>query len=100
MNQTIKQLKETLEDSFLIASKNANVSTTERILSIATGAYFTFAGFKNVFSHPIIAIAEITLGGSLLKRGVSGYCNITAKMEEQKFNDITIVGVENNSANL
>ena len=100
MNQTIKQFKETLEDSFLIANSNANVSTTERILSVATGAYFTFAGFKNVFSHPLIAIAEITLGGSLLKRGITGYCNITAKMDVKKFTDANVVGVANNSANL
>lgn len=99
MNQTIKQIKETLEDSFLVANTNANVSTTERMLSVATGAYFTFAGFKNVFSHPLIAIAEITLGGSLLKRGITGYCNITAKMDELKFTDTCIVGVANKSVN-
>jgi hypothetical protein len=100
MNETIKTLKETLEGSFLQPNINANIGSTERILSVVTGAYFTFSGLKNVFSHPLIAIGEITLGGSLLKRGVTGYCNVTAKMDEQKYTDISIVGVVNNSGNL
>jgi hypothetical protein len=100
MNETIKSLKETLEGSFLQPNINANIGSTERILSVATGAYFAFAGLKNVFSHPLIAIGEITLGGSLLKRGVTGFCSVTAKFEEQKFNDISMVGVRDNAGNL
>ena len=100
MNETIKSIKETLEGSFLQPNINANLGSTERILSVAAGAYFAFAGLKNVFSHPLIAIGEITLGGSLLKRGVTGYCGVTAKFEEQKFNDVSMVGVSNNSGNL
>lgn len=80
MNQLIVKLKETLEDSFLKENINANVGSTERILSVATGAYFTFADIKNIFSHPFIAVGEITLGASLLKRGITGY----SKFNEQK----------------
>ncbi|MBK0383295.1 DUF2892 domain-containing protein [Pedobacter sp. SD-b] len=78
----IKEVKNTLEEALLSEDINSNLSKTERVLSIAGGTYITLKGLRNIFSSPLIAAGELYIGFGLLQRGVSGYCNIA-----EKYND-------------
>lgn len=71
---------------------DANISKSERILSIATGAFILYHGIKNIFSYPLIAFGEIGTGGMLMQRGFSGKCALKAMAEEEAhFNDPIVV---------
>ena len=83
MINTVEQIKNTLEDSLLKEDINTNLSKTERLLSIAGGTFIALKGIGNIFSHPIIAAAELAAGYALLNRGVSGYCSLTEKLEQE-----------------
>jgi hypothetical protein len=83
ITDTIEELKDTLEETFLKETLYTNLGKTERVLSLATGAYIMFKGIKNVFSHPLIATTELVVGFGLLQRGMSGYCAITEKFENE-----------------
>lgn len=75
------QLQEKLEDKLFQPNLDANLGSSERMLSIASGSFLVLKGITNIFSHPLIAITEIVIGGVLLNRGVSGYCEISDSME-------------------
>lgn len=92
-NQVIDKLKETFKGPLLQENENANVGKSERILSVATGAFILFQGITNIFSHPIIAVAEIAVGGSLMQRGVTGYCPVKGVIE-QSCQDTTAIIVD------
>lgn len=90
-NQVIDKLKESFKGPLLQENENANVGKSERILSLATGAFILFQGVKNIFSHPIIAIGEIAIGGSLMQRGVTGYCAVKAMAEADMHEPVSVV---------
>jgi hypothetical protein len=79
----IEEIKDTLEETFLKETIYTNLGKTERIISIASGAYLFVNGVKNAFSHPLVATTELVLGFGLLQRGISGYCAITEKIENE-----------------
>jgi uncharacterized membrane protein len=59
---------------------NANVSTIERILMITSGSYLLYKGL----SQEKKSIAQITSGGAMLARGISGYCPIYSAIDHIK----------------
>jgi hypothetical protein len=79
----LTDIKDTLEEVFLKEDIYTNIGKTERILSIAGGAYICFKGVRNLFSSPLIASGELVVGYKLLQRGVSGYSEVTEKMERE-----------------
>jgi hypothetical protein len=83
ITEKIQDIKETLEETLLSEDTNTNISKTERILSIAGGTYILLKGLRNIFSSPIIATGELIVGFGLLQRGVSGYCSIAEKYNEE-----------------
>ncbi|RRN77600.1 DUF2892 domain-containing protein [Pseudoxanthomonas sp. SGD-10] len=83
MTDIIENIKGTLEGSLLKENLNTNLSKTERVLSIAAGAYFTLKGIKNVFSSPLFAATGLALGYGLLNRGLSGHCSLTEELEKE-----------------
>ncbi len=82
MTDIIDNIKDTLEGSLLKENLNTNLSKTERILSLAVGAYLTLKGVKNVFSSPLLAATGLALGYGLLNRGLSGHCALTEELEK------------------
>ena len=80
-NSIINEIKKNL-DCVLCQNENANVGRSERILSITTGSFILLKGVTNIFSHPVISLGELVIGGFLLKRGVSGYCEMKAALDE------------------
>ncbi|MDQ1165508.1 DUF2892 domain-containing protein [Flavobacterium sp. SORGH_AS_0622] len=59
---------------------NANVSIIERILMITSGSYLLYKGL----SQEKKSIAQITSGGAMLARGISGYCPIYSAIDHIK----------------
>ena len=83
MVNIVENIKNTLEDSLLKEDLNTNLTKTERILSVAAGAYFALKGVKNIFSSPLIAASGLALGYGLLNRGLSGYCPLAEELEKE-----------------
>lgn len=83
-NSIINRVSDTLNSSVLQENANANVGQTERIISVGTGAFIALKGITNVFSHPFLALTELGLGSALLYRGLTGYCPVKEKMDEQE----------------
>ena len=88
-NSIINNLTDTLNSSILQENANSNVGKSERIVSVGAGAFIALKGITNVFSHPLIALTELGLGGALLYRGITGYCPVKEKMDEQETTYIT-----------
>ncbi|TZF86315.1 DUF2892 domain-containing protein (plasmid) [Pedobacter sp. BS3] len=78
METTLNSIGNTLEEALLQDNPNANVERSERILSIGAGAFVFIKGIGNLFSHPLLALGELALGGGLVYRGVTGYCPVKA----------------------
>jgi uncharacterized membrane protein len=70
----------TLKDKVWQDNENANVNTTERILSIAAGTFIFYKALSNIVSHPFIALQEAAVGGVLLYRGATGVCPVYSRM--------------------
>jgi hypothetical protein len=83
-NSIIDRLTDTLNSSILQENENANVGKSERIISVGAGAFIALKGITNVFSHPFLALTELGLGGALLYRGLTGYCPVKEKLDEQE----------------
>ncbi|AXB58070.1 SRPBCC family protein [Flavobacterium fluviale] len=63
------------------ASKsNVNVSTFERILMSAAGSYLLYKGLSQEKKN----ITQITSGGAMLARGISGYCPVYSAVDHLK----------------
>jgi len=85
MLETItSKLADTLEGPILQNNVNANLAKSERVLSVATGSFLLLKGVTNMFSHPLIALGEVLIGSSLVRRGVTGFCSVTAYLDSQK----------------
>lgn len=82
-NSMINKVSETLNKNVLQENPGANVEKSERLVSLGAGAFLALKGLTNVFSHPWLAIAELGIGGSLLYRGVTGYCAVKEKIENE-----------------
>ena len=89
-NSMMNKIGNTLEGSLMQYNPDANVSMSERYLSLGTGAFITLKGITNIFSHPLIALTELGLGGALMYRGVTGYCPVKAMMEDQPEESISV----------
>jgi len=80
-NSLINKVSDAIDSSVLQPNPHANVEKSERLISVGAGAFIALKGLTNVFSHPLLALAEIGIGGSLLYRGITGYCPIKEKLE-------------------
>lgn len=69
-----------LKDKVWQENENANVNTTERLISIATGTFIFYKALSNIGKHPFIALQEMAVGGILLYRGATGICPIYSRM--------------------
>ena len=82
-NSTLNNLGNTLEGSLMQTNAYANVGMSERYVSLGTGAFIALKGVSNIFSSPMLALLELGIGGSLLYRGITGYCPLKEKLENQ-----------------
>lgn len=73
----------TAQDDFV------NVGNTERILSLAGGALFTYYGLKNFRSVSGISLA--LTGVPMLFRGLSGFCPVNLALDRDTAHDRSAV---------
>jgi uncharacterized membrane protein len=74
------KLTDAVKGPLLPQNDNANVDTTERLLSILAGAVMTYKALSQIRKHPLIAIQEVMVGGVLLYRGATGICPIYSRL--------------------
>lgn len=89
INTVTDKVTEVLNSPILQENAYPNVGQTERIISIGSGAFIALKGISNLFSHPLLALTEIGLGGALLYRGITAYCPIKEKLDEREFANST-----------
>ena len=82
-NSMINRIGNTMDGSLLQDNPDANVSRSERYLSLGTGAFIALKGITNIFSHPLIALTELGIGSLLLYRGTTGYCPMKEMLEDK-----------------
>lgn len=61
-----------------LSNKHRNLSDTERNISIAAGAAIGLVGLLK--GRGLVRMGALALAGSLLNRGVSGYCALYHKL--------------------
>lgn len=90
MNQKTKELLGDVKDKLSVAHDNRNIGGSERVLSVAAGAFIFYKGIVGVFKSPLGSLAEIVAGSALLLRGATGYCPVKDKlgMDDE---DVTII---------
>jgi len=81
-NAIINRVSDTIDNKVLQYNPDANVDKSERLVSIGAGTFIALKGLTNVFSHPFLALAELGVGGTLLYRGLTGFCVVKDKLED------------------
>lgn len=76
MRNNVDKILDSVVDVIVQSNDNANISTSERIVSIATGSFIIWKGMKDIFSKPSNFVWEVALGSALLYRGATGYCKV------------------------
>jgi uncharacterized membrane protein len=61
---------------------DGNIGTSERILSVISGGLIFGMGLKRAIKNPIVAVSALSLGGTLVYRGVTGHCTIKQVMDK------------------
>ncbi|OXA89522.1 SRPBCC family protein [Flavobacterium hercynium] len=71
------------------SKSTANVSTLERILMVTSGSYLLYKGLAQENK----SLAQISSGGAMLARGISGYCPIYNAVDHLKNDKPTNVNI-------
>jgi|GEM_PF-868868 len=78
-----------VRDKYEYAKEHRNIVTSERVVSIAAGAFVLYTGVSNMFRSPFSALLEVVAGSALLLRGATGYCPVKEQLTGVR--DITVV---------
>lgn len=70
----------TISNRHVGSKSNVNVSAFERILMTAAGSYLLYKGLTQEKKN----FSQITSGGAMLARGISGYCPVYSAVEHLK----------------
>ncbi|TCK85172.1 YgaP family membrane protein [Albibacterium bauzanense] len=94
MKDNVNKILDSVVDVIVQSTENVNISTSERIVSVATGGFILWKGMKDIFSKPSNSVWEVALGGALLYRGVTGYCKVKDKLLPKKEETTTTYLIE------
>ena len=84
-NELLREVKAQLVQ----AHARQNIANSERLLSVAAGAFVFYSGIVSLFKTPLTALAEVTVGSALILRGATGYCPVKDTLERGK--EVTVV---------
>ncbi len=74
-----KSITKKLKD-FTTPAEAENIGTTQRIISVVSGAYMLWSAFANISSKKktgvVAPLWNVVSGGYLVYRGVTGHCPI------------------------
>ncbi|MEC3881226.1 YgaP family membrane protein [Parapedobacter sp. 10938] len=76
MDTKTKEILEDVKYRLQEANDNANIANSERLLSVAAGAFVLYTGITRMFRTPLSSLAEVAVGGALILRGATGYCPV------------------------
>ncbi len=76
MDTKTKEILEDVRDRLQEANDNRNIANSERLLSVAAGAFVLYTGITRMFKTPLSSLAEVAVGGALILRGATGYCPV------------------------
>ena len=76
MDTKTKEILEDVRDRLRKANDNRNIANSERLLSVAAGAFVLYTGITRMFRTPLASLAEVAVGGALMLRGATGYCPV------------------------
>jgi len=82
----------TISNRKVSSKSNINVSPFERILMTAAGSYLLYKGLTQEKKN----ISQITSGGAMLARGISGYCPIYSAVDHLKNDKGSNVNIRTN----
>ncbi|WP_408611578.1 SRPBCC family protein [Flavobacterium panici] len=82
----------TISNRKVNSKSNVNVSTLERILMTAAGSYLLYKGLTQEKK----SISQITSGGAMLARGISGYCPVYSAVDHLKNDKGSNVNIRTN----
>ncbi|WP_257658194.1 YgaP family membrane protein [Parapedobacter lycopersici] len=88
MDTTAKEIFEDVKERLIEANENRNIAKSERVLSVAAGAFVCYTGMTLIFKRPLTALAELAVGSALILRGATGYCPVTDAVNHR---EITII---------
>ncbi|MFC3199356.1 DUF2892 domain-containing protein [Parapedobacter deserti] len=77
MEPKTKEILDDVKDRLREAAEHRNIADSERILSVAAGAFVLYNGITCMFKSPISGLAKVAVGGGLILRGATGYCPLT-----------------------
>ena len=89
MDTKTKEILDDVKDRLREANDNRNIASSERLLSVAAGAFVLFTGITRMFKTPLASLAEVAVGGALILRGATGYCPVKDSVCCDR--DVTIV---------
>src|ERR1700712_2819468 len=67
-----------------------NLNWPERYTSIIGGVKLGYSGLKNIFKSPFSSILKLGAGGYLLNRGITGHCELYAKIGKNSSQPVNI----------
>ncbi|WP_262249432.1 YgaP family membrane protein [Parapedobacter soli] len=76
MDTKTKEILEDVKYRLREANDNRNIANSERLLSVAAGAFVMYTGITRMFKTPLSSLAEVAVGGALILRGATGYCPV------------------------
>ena len=88
MDTTAKEILEDVKERLVEANENRNIANSERVLSVAAGAFVFYTGITGIFRQPLTALAELAVGSALMLRGATGYCPVIDASTQR---EITVV---------
>ena len=89
MDAKTKELLDDVRERFREANENRNIANSERLLSVAAGAFVLYTGITRMFKTPLSSLAEVAVGSALLLRGATGYCPIKDSVCPER--EVTVV---------
>lgn len=72
------------------SGEEINISWPERYVSIAAGVKLAFSGLTHIFKSPFTSIIKMGAGGYLVNRGISGHCDLYAKIGKHTIDPVNV----------
>ncbi len=87
VNSVLKRVKNKINEDCV----DGNIAGSERILSVIAGGFILGLGVRTVIKSPLTAITELSLGGALVYRGITGNCSVKRAIEKNKPEEVTVI---------
>jgi len=68
-----------------------NIGASERVLSVIAGGFILGLGVKKIFKSPLTGLSGLTLGGTLIYRGVTGHCDVKKMLEDKDVKKVEVI---------